>query len=42
MYVHVHENSCVAKDVQKQLTNKHNKQAATMAFKIHKTRPQRA
>ena len=38
-----HVPSMLAKGVETiKLTNKHNKQAATMAYKIHKTQPQRA
>ena len=36
----IHVPSMLAKGVA--LMNKHNKQAATMAYKIHKTQPQRA
>ena len=47
MYMKLHVPSMLAKGVetinkQTQQTSSHNKQAATMAYKIHKTQPQRA
>ena len=41
MYMKIHVPSMLAKGVEIR-RNKHSKQAATMAYTIHKTQPQRA